>query len=122
MQVQSESWLRDLRRKYVPAVSAATNPFTEYAGRLGTRCRRGGPARRWADAVSDAQVYCEQHRQISLQLEKGQKADQKYHAVLVASLSGPALETFDEADGEADGEAAGEPEDDSMTVFNACSW
>ena len=96
----------------MPTVSAATNPFTEHAGRLGTRCRRGGPGRRWADAVSDVQIYCEHHRQSSLQLQQGKKADKKIHAIQIASLSGPALEKFDEAEGEADGEAAGEPEDD----------
>jgi hypothetical protein len=99
IQVQSESWLRDLRRKYVPAVSAATNAFTELAGRLGTRARRGGPARRWHEAVADAQVYAEQHRLTSLLLKKGAKADQKFHAIRVSSLSGTALVRFEKLEG-----------------------
>jgi hypothetical protein len=71
------------------------NPFTENAGRLGTRDRRGGPTRRWRDAVSDAQIYVEQNRSTSQMLRKAEKADQKYRVKDVASLTGAALDTFD---------------------------
>ena len=53
--------------------------------------------------MSDAQIYAEQNRQASLLLKKGAKADQKYHAIQVSSLSGHGLERFEtlaEADGE----------------------
>ena len=80
----------------MPAVSAAANPFTELAGRLGTRARRGGPSRRWHEAVADALIYAEQHRQTSLLLKKGSKAEQKYYCTAVSSLSGNALDRFDE--------------------------
>ena len=62
LQVRTSSWLQSTRQMFVPRRSTAVNPFTAAAGRLGTRMRRGGPSRRWEDAIHDAQEYIDNER------------------------------------------------------------
>ena len=98
MQVRPASWLREMRAKYVPSQSSSSNPFTADAGRLGTRSRRGGPHRRWEDAVADARMYVEQDRLTGLLKLRERKAAQKF-VVKVTTTLGPAdMERLDDVD------------------------
>ena len=98
MQVRPSSWLREMRARFVPIRSIASNPFTSEAGRLGTRSRRGGPHRRWEDAVGDARYYVEQERLTGLlNFSRGQKSTQKFTVKAVTSLLSDELERFDDA-------------------------
>ena len=95
MQVRPSSWLREMRARFVPIRSTAPSPFTSEAGRLGTRNRRGGPHRRWEDAVGDARCYVEQERLTGL-LKFGRRDKKSGQRFTVKAVTSCELERFEE--------------------------
>ena len=99
LQVRTSSWLQSTRQMFVPRRSTAVNPFTAAAGRLGTRMRRGGPSRRWEDAIHDAQEYIDNERLTgSLQFSSRRRTVQRYDVKSIQSLSLEQFERLDSTD------------------------
>ena len=81
----------------MPRLSFASNPFTEHAGRLGTRVKRGQPAKRWEDSIFDARTYVTDERTSGLlRYPSKRKTKQKYRVKEVLSLSHSQVNRFDE--------------------------
>ena len=98
MQVRPMSWLQSLRQRHVPRRSTAVNPFTVDAGRLGTRARRGGPSRRWEDAIGDARAYIDAERLTGILKFSRRKNAQRFCVNIVQTLRSEQLELLDSVD------------------------
>ena len=96
MQVRPTAWLQSMRQQYVPRTPTTATCFTVDAGRLGTRARRGGPSRRWEDAIRDAQEYVDSARLNGiLKFSSWRKTAQRFSVKLVQTLSPHQLALFD---------------------------
>ena len=96
LELRPDSWLRQQRRRFVPFISRAIHPLSDEAGRLGTRARRGQPAKRWEEGASDAREYVQNER-ISRPLRlPTRKTKQKFMVKHVASVTPEELQRFDD--------------------------
>ena len=82
---------------FVPLISRAVRPLSEDAGRLGTRVRRGQPAKRWEEGIADAKS-CVEYQRISgfLRFPTRRKVKQKFNVKEVATLRPHEVQRFDE--------------------------
>ena len=81
----------------MPLLSWAAHPLTEEAGRLGTRSRRGHPAKRWEEAVPEARSYAANEGVTGLlRSATRRKKKQRFMVKEVTSLSPAEIQGFDD--------------------------